>query len=409
MGVDLRRLLTAAILAAAVPLLAWASLQQMAVYRYAGEPERVLRWSPQEARALAGLADRRFNAARTDADFAEAARLARQALARDPMETSALRVLALDADRREDAALAGRLMGIVGRRSLRDTFAQTWLYEHALERGDHRAADAHADAILRRRPEFGEVLFPAIIDSLSDPRAAAPLAAQLARGGEWRTPFLAALNKAEPDLESALRLFDAMAATSAPLTDAEGAAFLKPLVDDKDYASAHRAWKRMLGRDAVNAGLLYDGEFRGLRGAPPFNWRLIDGGGVISELSRTEEGVGALHIQAPVQRSDVVAEQVLSLPPGVYRLSGEGLVEGTPAGDPALWRLECLDDASLLGEARVSRTPDRWSGYAMTVQVPPSACAAQLLRLVTLAQPGFGALGAWHRRMRIDRVPSAGG
>jgi hypothetical protein len=358
------------------------------------DPAAALRWNPSQPDALSALATQLWENAATPRDHAEAVAYARRALRAAPLDTQALRVLALEAENQADDARPVRLMTLAGRRSQRDTLTQLWLYAHAMLGHDPVAASLDADALLRGEPELAGLLFPSIEATLDQPAARSAYVARLAGRPDWRRPFLADL-AAGADAGAARAVYAQLAATRAPPTDDELGYLLARLIADGDYRGARALWRRP-------GPALYDGDFTGLGGPPPFNWRLTDNQGAIGDLARTPEGATALHVQSPAVSTVTLAEQLLVLPPGTYRVSGEVLVEAGPPTGAFSWGVTCLPRGDRLG-ADVAGTADAatWRPFSITLNVPAQGCEAQWLRLSGLAHEGFDTASAWYRALRL--------
>lgn len=352
----------------------------------------------------------------TPADIAGAGVSARADLAANPLNVRDLVILGLEAESRGDRARARAIMALCGRRTWREPFSQTWLFTDALRRHDLAAASLHADAVLRRDPNFAAALFPVIIHALADPAAMPPFVARLAEAPEWRPGFLAALAGQSADETLALHVFAALAATAAPPTDRETENFINRLVNNGDYLAARDAWKRKPSRGA--GALLVNGDFQAGRGPPPFNWRLAtqdgaDGAG--AQFDVAPDGFAALSVQSPPTGAPSLAEQLLVLPPGPWRLTGAVLFEPGPGGAVFSWQVVCAPQPAgtpaaaplpdpILAESRQESGPAAWRPFAVTFTVPPAGCPAQWLRLNGLSHEGFDPANAWFRGLRLTPV-----
>ena len=88
--------------------------------------------------------------------------LARRALAAQPFNVEALRVIGLVAAARNGPESADQIMTLAGDWSLRDGPAQVWLFQQRLRHRDYGSAFAHADALLRQYSEVEAPLFKVI-------------------------------------------------------------------------------------------------------------------------------------------------------------------------------------------------------------------------------------------------------
>jgi hypothetical protein len=391
------------ILALAAPLLWFQFAFVRSEQALASGVRPALAWNPHRAEFLASAAELAADQAKDARGHAEAARLARQALAAGPLENRALLVLALDADRRENEGEAGRLMGVLGARTNRNTQVQLWLAQRALLAQDYSAGFTHLDAALRRAPGLGRALYPVLAVALEDPLAVRPMAQRLRAGPEWREKFIAYLTRREDAAPQAQALLAALRGEPGGATDAEVEGLMATLLMSGDLARARNVWKSFLPQSAAGAeDAPYDGAFRGLPGAAPFNWRLETDDGVTAERTQALDGRPALHVQYSVARRHILAEQLLLLPPGAYRLTGESMSETGEAPARLSWRMSCAEQAGGdFVETPLSGESGGWRAFSADFDVPAQGCAAQSLRLVNAAQDSFAGADAWISNLRI--------
>lgn len=369
-------------------------------------PEAALAWGLASPAALSAVADRRIDAPGRPGDDSEAIAYARQALLAEPLDVRALRVLALEAEKAGGPARA-RIMMVVGDQlTRRDTITELWLFQHALANADWRRLCLHADAMLRRVWQLERVLFPGMISALRDPAAVAPLVDRLEETPDWRKGFLNEVAWRSSDPADAARLFDALAATSAPPTDVESGYLVERYVSQGDYKDAKAVWTLLLPRGAPRVdGLIYNGDFRPLPGAPPFNWRLVETDGASVEITPAADGAPALHVVAPAAKNAEAAAQLLDLSPGSYRLSGVALVEPGQTGDLFSWRVGCVAQTNAgVAEARQGSGVSGWRPFTVAFAVPAQGCDAQWLALEGLAHAGMEPAEAWYRGLTIRSI-----
>lgn len=402
------RWVVVATLAFATMALALACVQRAVVEGLEGsDPAAALRWCPDCAQPLAWAADDTAQHAKTRADFGRAAGLARRALSSTPMQSRALRVLAWDAEDAGRAADARRLMELAGRLTQRDNRIHGWLFYDALDRHAYGAAMRSADAVLRRDQELGQQgLYSGINEHLAEPTARNAVVDTLAFRPGWRPDFLSYEARHVPDTGVLIALFGALHARSA-LSANEASWLVDRLVDEDRYAEARSVWTRLLPRRQAKPGLLYDAGFAGWPGAPPFNWRFVDGSEAISEIAEAPDGSRGLHVQFPLGRSERLVEQLVVLPAGTYRLAAQ-LSSETPAGGERLvWKVECVPEshAPLMALVHEARGPS-WRPLGSDFTVPATACPAQRLSLWNLPGDGFGVAQAWYRGLVLAPEPT---
>ena len=387
--------------------LAGLCVQQAVVERLAGsDPKTALGWSPNSAEALAWAADDAAQQAKTGADFEYAAQLAKRALSSTPLQPRALRVLAWVAENDGRVAEARRLMALAGSLTQRDNRIHGWLLNDRLNRNDYAAAMQSADAVLRRDQDLGEAFYPSINARLAEADARRAVVDRLVFGPDWRRDFLSYESRHLPDTGTLVALFRELHARS-PLSPEEASWLVGRLVDEGQYRVARSVWTELLPPRHASPGLLYDAEFAGRPGAPPFNWKFVDGSEAISGIAEAPDGSRGLHVQFPLGRSERLVEQLLVLPAGTYRLAAQVSSEDPQKGERLVWKVECVTNAdtpllTLLHEAR----GPAWLLLRGDFTVPPTACPAQRISLWNLAEDGFGVAQAWYRGLML--APQSG-
>jgi hypothetical protein len=171
----------------------------------------------------------------------------------------------------------------------------------------------------------------------------------------------------------------AVLALAGPGQRGADAAWLPPmlaaLIKDGRFADARRLWAE---QSSVPPGseLLHDGDFTDARSVPPFNWALT---GSAVGLAERQRGAG-LHIIFYGTQDGVLAQQLLLLPPGAYRMNFR--LSGTLADRRALaWSLTCAGSGQVIGSYPLPGPGDLSWG----VRIPPN-CSAQTLSLTGRAQ-----------------------
>lgn len=373
------------------------------------EPETALAFWPWRAAPHLKLGE----AALASQDEAGARAQAEQALEQAPLSARAYSLAGQAALVRGDAARADALMAAAARRSLRDAPSQTWIFARALERGDFPAALSAYDVLMRRRPDLAERLSPPVFaaaDALEEARAA--LAARLALAPSWRSSFLAAYSRASTRPAAVHALLAALRTTGAPPSDAEMRAYIDRLLRDRAYVAAYVAWAGHHPEAAAAAGAgVADGGFEqeGVLLAP-FGWTLTTGDGGSAQRLPLPDGPG-FGLQATVSGGlarRTIAEQMLVLPRGEYRLIGRAWLEGGDPDGRLVWTVRCEGgDARLLATlAAPAGAAGAWTRFETAVEVPGD-CAAQRLRLE--ARPGVSLAQASMILDDIDLVRSRGG
>ncbi len=370
-------------------------------------PDVALTWRPQDSAALVAEADRDLAIAKSQGDVAHVRSLAAQALNRSPVEVGAVRLLALATERQGDASRAAQLMMIAGRRSARDGPAQAWLFDYWFKRGDWARAYTHADLLLRTHPQVTKQLDPSLASAAAaDPEARRQLESRLAQGPFWRNAFLSDLAQSNPDPGLLLALVTDLDRSGAKLSDEELGDVLNPLVQRHLYDEAYLAWTQSLPPKALShLANIYDPDFEGAAGPPPFNWAFHQPNGGAVEIAKAPHGrshVLAVHLyEAPTQP---LAVQLLNLPPGHYALAGQSLSDA--GGSTGMeWTVRC-EGGAVTARISPAGAAGQWTRAAADFDVPDNGCPAQWLELKTIAGASFQGGGVWWDNLSINRAPT---
>jgi hypothetical protein len=405
------QLLRAIVLVAAGAVLAWLVVSKTLVAFLAlNAPQAALRLSPDDPQALLNLAEARFDPAQ-GATHAQVRGWAEAALAGDPTEPRALRLLGQVAHAAGDEARARALMAAAGRRSVQESWAAHWLLKDAYDRKDYAGALRYADALLRTRTQALPHVLPVLGRMAETPEAVDGLEKLLAANPPWRRAFFSALPRAVTDARTPLRLLLAVRQTPDAPTLADIREYVQLLMQHKLYDLAYYAWLQFLpASQLAGAGALFNGGFELVPSGLPFDWSVGDGKGATAEIAERPDRPGerALLIGLGPGRVEFSgAAQTLMLPPGAYRLqvSHRGELIG-PRG--LVWRIACADGGPPLGQSpMILGAVPVWKEMEVAFTVPQTGCRAQHLRLVLDARMPSEQLvsgSVWLDDMRITRT-----
>ena len=377
------------------------------------DPASALEWRPDSAVALGTLAQQHLSLAATgEADLAGVTGLANHAVVTDPLDADAISLLGLAAAVRGDTDDADGLMRVAAARSLRETGAEMWLFERALQRADFAAAIASADTIMRTQPDVGNEVYPSLVELSSDAAGQAAMIGALARDPPWRGWFLEQLPQTPDGLAIADPLLAGLAKTAAPTRTAELDPYLEKLVDYGSFQLAFLTWLRFLPpEEAKSVPFVYNGDFEQPVSGLPFDWQFSQVRGADTEVvDTTDPEIGkALRVVFANTRVDYhQVTKVLVLPPGPYELSGMVKAEDLTTPRGMRWRVACADgDKHQLAESDAFLGTFAWKAFSAAFTVPATGCDAQTLRLeldtrVALDQQVVGTF--WSDGLAISRV-----
>ena len=285
-------------------------------------------------------------------------------------------------------------------RGRRDVATQSWWLQRSLAAGDAPGAVLRLDALLRSEPELEPRLFPLMTALLSVPAARPAWVRSLVVDPPWRQALLDDFVLKDPDLDAVGQLFAALDERGSTPSDVERGGLLTRIALAGRYADARMMWVRWVGLAGSTAP--YDGGFQRRTGPPPFNWRIVQPTRGVAAME-ARPGVGsALTASYPSSESTMIAEQLLTLAPGAYRLMGQWRVELPAPGAAMSWTLTCAAPLAAIGEWRHGTDVQmQWTGLDLAFTVP-AGCQGQWLRLSGRAGDGFGEVATAFTALRVE-------
>lgn len=388
------------VLIAGSVVLAWQIAIQPMLQR--APVEAAIRLAPDSPVVLRRAAEAELAAGRVD----NAAALSRDALIRAPFDVRALRVFGLTQARMGRNDQADDILTLAGNWSLRDGAAHAWLVERRLRQGDYTSAFAHADTLVRRRQDIQPEVFRLFtVAATEDPQRALPVIADLlAVAPPWRHAYLTGLSQTPEDLQVAANLAILLQTSAAPLSNAELQRLYRGLLNRRQI-DALRLVRSRLNRPSPT-DTVTNGGFNDSAAPSPFQWRLTQKAGVTAEIVADDfrQTDPALRLDYNGYATARIAEQLILLSPGSYRLSAAVRAE---TGDPAArlaWTVTCGYRTQVIGSFPAgpgAGAPDTWSAISGRFEVP-AACPIQWLRLETRAADRRSPTVVWFDRITIS-------
>jgi hypothetical protein len=272
-----------------------------------------------------------------------------------------------------------KLLEEARRRNPRARTARLILLDRYLRADRAAEAGVEISALNRLIPRAGQVLVPELARMVRDPHTGESLIRVLSHDPAMQQAVLAQLaaNGGDPDLILKIAGSNA-AATPSPEGLPWQRLLLARLAEKGDVARAHRLWRSFAGLGpAGDEKGLYDSQFRGLPGAPPFNWNLVTSNAGVAERIDPP----GLQIEYYGRLNAEFASQLLMLPPGRYRLAFRAQGDAKGEGSRLTWSVACVGGRAPLLEipiAGISYSPRVLAGE---FAVPASGCPGQWLRL----------------------------
>jgi hypothetical protein len=364
-------------------VLIWLIVRQLILVLFMSSPNSPIPplWPVSGATVIAQSETRTLNALKGDRASVDSLRRASldAPLAPDPYYAEAVVRI-----RRGDRAGAIPLLEQARRREPRWAAPRLMLAQQYLLTGKADGAVAEIAGLTRLGTGIGEQLLDALIPLSKDPTTRPAVIAALRQDTQLRQAFI---NHAAHKGGDAALLFKSLvsASTGGGSGSEDQAAVVTMLADSGDYQRAYLAWINFLPEKALSGiAFVYDGDFAGLPGPWPFNWRLLADGSGNAELTRKSSLPQGTALEANYfsEQPSTLAEQTIVLEPGsyVFSYSVTASREGDIGGGLG-WSLRCIDKQGreLL---RSGLLPTRPTRVDVRFAVPTIACAAQKLTLV---------------------------
>jgi hypothetical protein len=340
--------------------------------------------------------------------------LAARALAHDPLNAKALRMLGQASYASGNDARGDNMMEAASQRSLHESLAlYAMVRKHYRERNYPKAL-SYADALLRTRVNVFPDLMPMLGRMAEDPEASTSLKHMLSKDSPWRSRFFSQLPKFITDARTPLGVFLAVNESSARLSEADLRSYLTMLINNDLHELAYYAWLQFLPPEQMaKAGFVFNGDFDTEPTPVPFDWQFAAGSGAnIQRAARPDNDDDfALLLQfGPGRVEQGEVKQMVMLPRGDYRLSA--VYKSDLTSDRGVkWSVTCVGDREPLGDSiGVKGVHSSWKELEFAFTVPDNDCVAQTLKLALDARSAsekFADGSIWYDAVRITRQSEA--
>jgi len=334
-------------------------------------------FAPNHPRVLASEIDGELGSNKgvvTDRARTAARKLARRA----PLRDNPMLIGGIDALVAKDPWKAKQFLSHALARNPRSEFARLLMLELDLRTSDVKHAVIDMTILGRLLPDVQTVFVPELARMARDPRTSRALAPTLRSDPVMLASVLQHLarNGADPRL-----VLELAGGVSPPPNDVADwrEPLLRAMVDRGDAVQARRLWGAFAGMEQTGSGAaIYDNGFRGLPGLPPFNWALKASEIGVAERDRD----GGLQIEYYGRQPGELAEQLVALPPGRYRLGFRAEGDINDPQHRLFWRIACVwSEKAALIELPIADLTFAGRTIAGDFTVP-AGCSAQWLRLV---------------------------
>jgi tetratricopeptide (TPR) repeat protein len=392
----------------------WRIVAQTAALSLAqSHPDAALGFVADQSVALNQLAQQEL--AEPDGDLDSAREWAQRALRSSPLNSRALTLLGLIAERKGDQKTADALMQIAGARSWRNQTADEWLLNRLTSRGDYADALPYADAMLRISDKFQTELFPVLASFTVDPKAFGALTALLATSPPWRPWFLSELSDRLANQTRLVQLYAALKETENPPTKDELRPYLNRLIKDEDFEVAYQTWRATLPpQQRGDKSYPFNGDFAFPIDGLPFNWSLEATPGANYQIVSSVDNAKKRALLVEFSGARVYfrnVKQLMLLPAGDYSLNGRVKTAELHTSRGLWWHIFCATaSANTLANTELVSGTSPWTDFTVKFQVPATDCPAQWLQLELPARVNSESTiegRVWYQDLRITPAPTA--
>jgi len=384
-----------------------AVLSQARVEANAGPaPLEAIKINLTHARALANASSNRAGD-QTPLGQTAAKQYALRALARDPLNSDALRVLASLSDVSSDLVLTQKYLDASNRRSRRSLKTNAAVMVNATLRGDVKTLMVALDSVMRVAP--GNVVGPTakIIGQAIPilPEIEERLIESLKAKPSWSSSFLANLSGEISDGDVSLRILKRLKAEGVLDEEAVVRSWIGNLVARQHYPQS-RVAMALLDNDPAGFGSIMTSlSFKVSQTV--FDWSFANNDGGISAGYEAGEAARTGKIWAMNSGSsggNIVASKLLMLDAGSYRFRTTAQSDQALGLDDFKWVIGCHNNGALLGTTAAA--PQK-QAIVLNFDVPAAQCDAVFVRVMTNARDRLDRTQVSYRDLAIEKIATS--
>ena len=297
-----------------------------------------------------------------------------------PLADQPYLIAAVDALAQNDRIRAEQLLIAARKRDPRSSFARLLLLDSYLRRNKITQATEEMSGLVALAPQAADLLVGELARLAQTPETAGALEMALRRDPRFRDRLLEHLANKNADPELILRLASRIPSAGTSVGPAPWQSRLvTSLAERAQLGRAYELWRTFSAPRAPDKKSgVYDPQFQGLPGSPPFSWNFPASPAGVAERSPARTLQVGYYGRDPAE----LANQLLLLSPGAYRLSvrADGDAEGE--GSKLSWKVQCQGSNAEIADLVLRNLTYTPKVLNVKFTVPASGCSAQWLRLV---------------------------
>lgn len=319
-------------------------------------------------------------------------------LKRTPLDSHSYFALGIAAEQAGKVRKAQDLIEVALQLDPRMRSARLWLLEQHVRTGQTERAILQAELLAKLTPRLRPALSVFMAELSRDPAARRLVAARL-KDQPMILEVARSAAQSELGMEAVTELLGPSNLELLPngISTAQSLV-VEPLLKEGRFVEARKAWYSLGGY--APRGEVFDGDFEGLTGGPPFGWRLSNNTNVETVIVDQSEpkGKSALKVSAFGRLLVTAAEQTLTLRRGRHELRFASISPGSEVDDGDFaWTVSCRS-GPVIAEALVQGHVSGWVVTRHAFAVPPN-CLTQELKLTKR-----GTLRSDARTVRVTNV-----
>jgi hypothetical protein len=341
---------------------------------------------PFDGRLAGALAGQISAADASPAQRRNADVIARRALASEPMETTAIDALGLNAQARADVATARRLFAYSEMVTRRDIQARVWAIEDAVAQNNIPGALHQYDIALRTSQAAPGLLFPVLEKALAEASVRQEMLHILSARPLWTDHFIGYISGNGDDPGISAQFFRELRTKGVNVPDWARAQVINRLIDTGRINDAWKFYASIV--PGVDPRRSRDPRFMTQLQTPSiFDWQPATENGMTASIERDTRG-GFFDFTVASGAGGTLLRQRQMLPAGSYVLEGRATGDALPEGQQPYWVLNCNDGREIgrVAMPPLIGKPARFSGKI----VVPAECPSQMLSLIARSPDAIG-------------------
>jgi hypothetical protein len=308
-------------------------------------------------------------------------------LQKSPLDLTHILQLAALASASGDEKQSEVLTLLAANRSHDDASLQANALQIELKHKDFTAALNRIDNLFNTAPQLYGDLLKTLVNFAQNGESFPALIKKLAEKPSWRPSFIPTL-AAEKTVEASTlyAVFSELRKIQSNETPEEMHSVLDRLIKDQQFDKAYFMWVDSLTDVQLKkAGTIFDGGFDLPVDNQFFSWTIIPQANV--EARTVQRGPGSTDMVyridfEPGRTPYAATSQVLRLPSGPFKFTGEAKSENLKTSNGLVWRVTCLgQNPKIIGESPRAIGSQPWARFSVDFLVPEEDCAQQILRL----------------------------